>query len=194
MPYLDLPSHRLQCRIDGSEGPWLVFCNSLAPDLTIWDAQVVDFGNRFRILRHDRRGHGASGTPPPPYSLDDLGSDVLALMDALHIGRAHFCGLSIGGLIGQWLALNAPERFDRMVFDAGKESRSPDAIPRPDYASSCIWAEFRFHCRNFHSRCRGVYSKSLETMTRRSLSRPSRMQAFRFVRNLAAATGPSPGP
>ena len=118
MPYLDLPSHRLHYRVDGTTGPWLVFCNSLGTALTMWDAQVAGLGDRFRILRYDRRGHGGSGTPAGAYTMDDLGGDVLALMDALGIARAHFCGLSIGGLTGQWLALNAPERFDRVAFCA----------------------------------------------------------------------------
>ncbi|AQZ49768.1 3-oxoadipate enol-lactonase [Martelella mediterranea] len=118
MPHIDLPSHRLHYRIDGHAGPWLVFCNSLGADLTMWDGLVVDLSDRFRILRYDRRGHGGSGAPAGPYAMDDLGGDVLALMDALEIDRAHFCGLSIGGLTGQWLALNAPERFDRVALCA----------------------------------------------------------------------------
>ena len=118
MPHIDLPSHRLHYRIDGHAGPWLVFCNSLGADLTMWDAQAAGLRDRFRILRYDRRGHGGSGAPAGPYAMDDLGSDVLALMDALEIDRAHFCGLSIGGLTGQWLALNAPERFDRVALCA----------------------------------------------------------------------------
>ena len=118
MPYLDLPSHRLHYRVDGSAGPWLIFCNSLGTELTMWDAQVAGLEDGFRILRYDRRGHGGSGAPAGPYTMDDLGGDVLALMDALDIGRAHFCGLSIGGLTGQWLALKAPERFDRLALCA----------------------------------------------------------------------------
>ena len=118
MPQLDLTSHRINYRVDGGAGPWLVFCNSLGTDYTMWDAQVAGLADHFQILRYDRRGHGASGAPQGPYTMDDLGGDVLALMDALDIGRAHFCGLSIGGLTGQWLAINAPERFDRMAFCA----------------------------------------------------------------------------
>ncbi|SOC48396.1 3-oxoadipate enol-lactonase [Rhizobium subbaraonis] len=118
MPYLELPSHRLHYRIDGRVGPWLVFCNSLGTDLTMWGQQVAGLEQQFRILRYDGRGHGASGTPPGPYAIADLGSDVLALLDALHIERAHFCGLSIGGLTGQWLALNAAHRFGHLVLCA----------------------------------------------------------------------------
>lgn len=116
MPFLDLPHHRLHYRIDGAEGrPWLVFCNSLGTDLHLWDAQIEAFGARFRVLRYDRRGHGESTAPPGPFTIADLGRDVLALLDHLSIGRTHFCGLSIGGLTAQWLGLNAPERLHRMV-------------------------------------------------------------------------------
>lgn len=119
MPYLDLPTHRLHYRIDGPEGaPWLTFCNSLGTDLHMWDAQVADLAGDFRILRHDRRGHGQSSAPPAPFDLADLGQDVIALWDALSVTRSHFCGLSIGGLTGQWLALHAGTRLDRLILCA----------------------------------------------------------------------------
>ncbi|KAA8919595.1 3-oxoadipate enol-lactonase [Xanthomonas sontii] len=112
MPILDLPTHRLHYRIDGSEGrPWLTLCNSLGTDLHMWDAQIAALSPHFRVLRYDRRGHGASTTPPAPYAIADLGGDVVALWDALSIERSHFCGLSIGGLTGQWLGLHAGERL-----------------------------------------------------------------------------------
>lgn len=118
MAFLDLPTHRLHYRVDGDAGPWLVFCNSLGTDLHMWDAQVEALSTRFRVLRYDRRGHGQSTAAPGPYTLADLGGDVLALMDALEIERAHFCGLSIGGLVGQWLGIHAPERIERLVVCA----------------------------------------------------------------------------
>jgi 3-oxoadipate enol-lactonase len=120
MPYLDRPGHRLHYRIDGNgpAAPWLVFCNSLGTDLRMWDAQMAALSPHFRILRYDRRGHGQSSAPPPPYSLSDLGGDVIALLDALEIGRAHFCGLSIGGLTGQWLAIHGGKRFEKVVVCA----------------------------------------------------------------------------
>ncbi|WP_306754251.1 3-oxoadipate enol-lactonase [Paracoccus actinidiae] len=120
MPHLDLPTHRLHYRIDGAaeDKPWLTFCNSLGTDLQTWDAQIADLSNDFRILRYDRRGHGLSGTPTPPYALGDLGADVIALWDALSITRSHFCGLSIGGLTGQWLAVHAAPRLDRVILCA----------------------------------------------------------------------------
>ena len=120
MPHLDLPTHRLHYRIDGAaeDKPWLTFCNSLGTDLQMWDAQIADLSDDFRILRYDRRGHGLSGTPTPPYALGDLGADVIALWDALSIARSHFCGLSIGGLTGQWLGVHAAPRLDRVILCA----------------------------------------------------------------------------
>lgn len=122
MPYLDLPTHRLHYRIDGdasaADKPWLTFCNSLGTDLHMWDAQVAGLSGSFRILRYDRRGHGKSSAPPPPYALADLGADVIALWDALGIDRTHFCGLSIGGLTGQWLGVHAAARLDRIAVCA----------------------------------------------------------------------------
>lgn len=120
MPYLDLASHRLHYRIDGdiADRPWLLFCNSLGTDLGMWDRQVAALSQAYRVLRYDRRGHGLSSAPPAPYALSDLGSDVLELLDALSIDRAHFCGLSIGGLTGQWLAVHAGDRLGKVVLCA----------------------------------------------------------------------------
>lgn len=120
MPYLDRPQHRLHYRLDGGDPgkPWLIFCNSLGTDLHMWDGQVDALAQAFRILRYDRRGHGLSSTPPAPYTLAELAKDVLALMDSLAIERAHFCGLSIGGLVGQWLAIHAGHRFDKFILCA----------------------------------------------------------------------------
>lgn len=119
MPFLDLPTHRLHYRIDGADGaPWLTFCNSLGTDLSMWDMQVAELAKDFRILRYDRRGHGQSTAADGLYTIDQLGGDVVALLDALQIERTHFCGLSIGGLTGQWLGLNAADRLDKLVVCA----------------------------------------------------------------------------
>ncbi len=119
MAFLDLPTHRLHYRIDGAEdAPWLTFCNSLGTDLSMWDLQVAELSKDFRILRYDRRGHGQSTAAEGPYTVDQLGGDVVALWDALQIQRTHFCGLSIGGLTGQWLGLHAADRLDRLVVCA----------------------------------------------------------------------------
>jgi 3-oxoadipate enol-lactonase len=98
------------------EAPVLVLGSSLGTTLAMWDAQVPAFSQRFRMLRYDTRGHGASPVPPGPYTMDGLGADVLAMLDRLGIERASFCGLSIGGMIGMWCASEAPERIDRLVL------------------------------------------------------------------------------
>jgi 3-oxoadipate enol-lactonase len=117
MPIASLEGVQLHYRIDGPAGaPWLVLCNSLGTTLAMWDAQVTAFARHFRVLRYDRRGHGLSSIPPGSYTTADLGGDVLALMDHVGLEEAAFCGLSIGGFTGQWLALHAPERFTRFVL------------------------------------------------------------------------------
>jgi len=108
---------RIAYRLDGdSELPLLVLSNSIGTDLHMWDGQMPALTEHFRVLRYDSRGHGASSVPPGPYSLERLGEDVLELWDALHVQRAHFVGLSLGGIVGQWLALNAAERIERLVL------------------------------------------------------------------------------
>jgi 3-oxoadipate enol-lactonase len=103
--------------IDGPETtPVLILSNSLGTDHGMWEPQMAAFTQHFRVVRYDRRGHGKSGVPAPPYTMEHLGRDVLAVMDGLNIKRANWCGLSMGGMVGQWLGANAPDRFDRMVF------------------------------------------------------------------------------
>lgn len=97
------------------QSPVVVLSASLGTTRTMWDPQLEALSRRFRVVRYDRRGHGASPVPPGPYRLADLGADVVALLDRLGVDRAHFCGLSIGGLVGLWLAAHHPERLDRLV-------------------------------------------------------------------------------
>ncbi len=94
----------------------LVLSNSLGTTLEMWDPQALALTERFRLIRYDRRGHGRSPVPPGPYRIEDLGADVLELLDVLELERVSFCGLSIGGLVGMWLASEAPARFDRLVI------------------------------------------------------------------------------
>lgn len=104
-------------RVDGDERlPVLVLSNSIGTTLHMWDGQVAALSRRFRVLRYDTRGHGASGVPAGAYSMDRLGHDVIELLDALGIARAHFLGLSLGGFIGQWLGIHAPERIDHLIL------------------------------------------------------------------------------
>lgn len=97
-------------------GPVAVFSNSLGTNLGMWDAQAAALEGRFRILRYDTRGHGETAATPGPYSVEQLGCDVLRLLDALGLERVYFCGLSLGGMIGMWLGVNAPERLHSLVL------------------------------------------------------------------------------
>ena len=117
MPFIHLTDGDLHYQLDGPEGaPVLVLSNSLGTDLHIWDAQIPAFIEHFQVLRYDTRGHGQSLVSEGPYSIEQNGRDVLALLDALQLEQVSFCGLSMGGLIGQWLAINAPERLKRVVL------------------------------------------------------------------------------
>ena len=109
--------HSLHVQVDGPAGaPWLVLAHSLGAALSLWEPQVAHFSQRYRVLRYDARGHGRSGVPPRPYTLAALGSDVLGLLDAFAIERASFCGISMGGATGMWLATHAAQRLDRLVL------------------------------------------------------------------------------
>jgi len=117
MPFVDAGGTRLFHRFDGSpDKPVLVLSNSLGSDLGMWDPQMPALTERFRVLRYDSRGHGQSAVPPGPYRIEDLGRDLLALLDALGLSRVHYCGLSLGGMVGMWLGVNAPDRVDRLVL------------------------------------------------------------------------------
>lgn len=107
---------RLYHRVDGAvDSPPLLLSGSLGTTLAFWDAQVEAF-SPFRLIRYDSRGHGRSPVPNGPYSIDALGRDVLGLLDELELEHVSFCGLSIGGMVGMWLAAEAPERIDRLVL------------------------------------------------------------------------------
>ena len=108
---------RLAYQLGGPEqAPVLVLGNSMGTTMAMWDDQLPALSGRFRVLRYDHRGHGASEAPPGPYRIDQLGDDLLGLLDELGLDRVSFCGLSLGGMIGIWLAANAPERVDRLVL------------------------------------------------------------------------------
>jgi 3-oxoadipate enol-lactonase len=116
-------------QIDGREGaPWIVFSNSLMTNLSMWDDQVAALKNDYRILRYDQRGHGGTDAPAGKYSFDVLTKDVIGLMDALSIQRAHFCGLSMGGMTALFLAQRHADRFDKIVAcDCGPASTPQSA-------------------------------------------------------------------
>ena len=103
-------------QVDGPEAaPWLIFSNSLATNLAIWDEQARALGSSYRVLRYDQRGHGATEAPGGRYRFETLIADAVALMDALAIGKAHFAGLSMGGATALGLAQEHPGRVDRVI-------------------------------------------------------------------------------
>lgn len=117
MPVVTLADGDLNYLLEGpADAPVLLLSNSLGTNLHMWDAQVPAFTEHFRVLRYDTRGHGQSLVSPGFYSIEQNGRDVLALLDALAIDKVNFCGLSMGGLIGQWFGINAGERLTRLVL------------------------------------------------------------------------------
>ncbi len=116
MPFVDLGGLKAHYALTGDHDPVLVFSNSLGTDFSMWDPQMEELGRHFRILRYDTRGHGKSSVTPGEYTIEQLGRDVLDLLDSLHIDCVHFCGLSMGGMIGIWLGIHAPSRLHRLVL------------------------------------------------------------------------------
>jgi 3-oxoadipate enol-lactonase len=117
MAFAEIGDVRIRYQWDGPENaPVVMLSNSLGTDLTMWDAQAAAWSKRFRVLRYDTRGHGQTSVTPGPYSMQQLGCDVVALIEALGVERMHFCGLSMGGQTGMWLGGNAPARLDKLVL------------------------------------------------------------------------------
>jgi 3-oxoadipate enol-lactonase len=96
--------------------PTLMLCNSLGTTLHMWDGQMGDALKHFRVVRYDRRGHGKSGAPAGAYTMDMLGRDALAVLDAAKIEKTNWCGLSMGGMVGMWLGAKAPQRVSRLIL------------------------------------------------------------------------------
>lgn len=116
------------CDVSGPDGaPWLIFSNSLATTLHMWDPQAADLEGAFRMLRYDQRGHGQTEAPAGRYTFDLLIADVIALMDALGIKRAHWCGVSMGCATGMGLVQQHPDRFDKMVLCDNPGRSSPES-------------------------------------------------------------------
>lgn len=99
-----------------ADAPTLVLSSSLGTTHAMWEPQLPALVQRFRVVRYDRRGHGDSPVVAGPTTIDALGGDLVALLDALSLERVSFCGLSLGGVEGMWLAVNAPERVDRLAL------------------------------------------------------------------------------
>jgi 3-oxoadipate enol-lactonase len=122
--------------LTGPDGaPVVVLTGSLGSDLSMWDPQMPTLSRRFRVLRYDLRGHGASPVPAGPYSIADLGADLLALLDRLEIERASLVGVSIGGMTSLWTASHAPARVQRMVVCCSSAYLDPEGSYRARAAS-----------------------------------------------------------
>ena len=121
-----------------SDLPVLVLAGPLGSTLQIWQPLVESLAERFRLLRYDHRGHGGSPVPSGPYTVADLGVDVLALLDRLDIERAAFCGLSLGGMVGIWLAAAATERLSSLVL-CSTSAHYDDVGPYLERAASVRW-------------------------------------------------------
>jgi 3-oxoadipate enol-lactonase len=122
MPIISINEHPTYYQFDDfNQREVLIFSNSLGTNLSMWEEQVDILSHHFNILRYDTRGHGQSidlenRNNPYEYDIATLGQDVLGLLNYLKIEKAHFCGLSMGGLIGQWLGINASERFEKIII------------------------------------------------------------------------------
>src|ERR1700686_3657545 len=107
----------ISVEVEGRDGaPVLMLSNSLGTNLHMWDDQAGEWAKHFRLVRYDRRGHGKSGVPKGPYSMERFGRDVLAVADTLKIKKFNWCGLSMGGMVGQWLGANAPGRIEKLIL------------------------------------------------------------------------------
>lgn len=127
MAMLSTPRGAFNVVVEGRRNaPILMFANSLGTTLDMWAGQTQAFGEHFAILRYDNRGHGGSVSTPGPYRIADLADDAIAIMDALELPQINFCGLSMGGMIGLWLGMNAPSRIRRLVV-ANSAAQIPPA-------------------------------------------------------------------
>src|ERR1700761_2028882 len=116
MPMIDADGCLLNVSVEGRDGgPTLMLSHAMGCAMRMWEPQMAALTQSFRVIRYDRRGHGKSAVPPGPYSTERLGRDVLAILDDLNIKKVHWCGLSLGGVEGQWLGACAPERFEKMI-------------------------------------------------------------------------------
>lgn len=117
MPEVEADGCRLSYSVEGPAGaPVLLLSNSIGTTSALWDRQAGPFAKTFRVVRYDTRGHGRSSVPAGDYTMEQLGRDALAVLDAAGAGRAHVCGISLGGITAMWLGVHAPERIERLVL------------------------------------------------------------------------------
>jgi 3-oxoadipate enol-lactonase len=168
MPFALVEGGQIHYRLDGKqESPMLVLSNSLGMDLSMWDAQLPAFAERFRLLRYDSYGHGASTFGVGGIKIDRLGQDVVRLLDDLGIATASFCGLSVGGLVGQWLGLNAANRMEKIVLcntsahigTAESWNARIDAVNKGGISSIAKYILERWFTPSFHEREPGTVER-----------------------------------
>src|SRR2546422_4667673 len=117
MPEIDVDGCRLFFSVEGPpEAPTLMLSNSIGTTSALWDRQAGPFAKAFRVVRYDTRGHGRSSVPSGDYTMEQLGRDALAVLDAAGARRAHVCGISLGGIIAMWLGVHAPDRVERLLL------------------------------------------------------------------------------
>lgn len=153
MPVAHVNGIDLHHVIDGSDGPWVTMSHSLASNLWAWDAQVALLKPHFRVLRFDTRGHGRSQATTGPYTLETLADDALALLQHLGIAQTHWLGLSMGGMIGQTLALAAPSVCQSLILS--------DTTSRRPTQAATMWGE-RIHT----AQTQGMQALVESTLTR----------------------------
>jgi 3-oxoadipate enol-lactonase len=110
------------------DAPALILSNSLGTRLEMWDGQAPVLSEKFRLIRYDSRGHGRSAVPDHGYTIERLGKDALQVLDALDVRSVRFCGLSMGGMVGLWLASHAPDRVERLVLANTAAQLGPAAM------------------------------------------------------------------
>ena len=123
---IDSNGSSFNCRLDGERGPWVLLSHGLATDLGMWDELSDALKDRYRVLRYDARGHGGSAATEGDYTLDQLVADAVGILDALDVAQAHFCGLSMGGMVGLGLMLDHPARIKSAVIADSRHTTTPE--------------------------------------------------------------------
>ncbi|CAM5458145.1 3-oxoadipate enol-lactonase 2 OS=Afipia felis OX=1035 GN=catD_3 PE=4 SV=1 [Afipia felis] len=117
MAIIEVDGCAINVQVDGrKDAPPLMFSNSMGCSLEMWQPQMAALTQKFRVIRYDRRGHGKSAMSNVGYSVERFGKDAIAILDHLGVTKTHWCGISLGGVVGQWMAATAPERIDRLVL------------------------------------------------------------------------------
>ena len=117
MPMIDADGCLLNVSVEGRDGgPTIMLSNSLGATMQMWEPQMAALTKLYRVIRYDRRGHGKSGAPKGPYTMERLGRDVLGVLDNLGIRKINWCGLSMGGMVGIWIGANAGDRVNKLIL------------------------------------------------------------------------------